>query len=43
MLVTTLRCPGCGQSVEVDGPMREALLRSGCVLCGAGLSPADFD
>ncbi|HKJ58344.1 MAG TPA: zinc ribbon domain-containing protein [Halobacteriales archaeon] len=42
MSATTLCCPNCGQSIDVDDPVQEALLRSGCVLCGAGLSPGDF-
>ena len=42
MSLTTLRCPNCGESIDVDGSVRAALLRFGCVRCGARLSPGDF-
>ena len=38
----TLHCPACEQRIDVNRPMRAALLRSGCVVCGAGLAPEHF-
>ena len=35
-------CPECGESLEVNGSMREALIEKGCVVCGAPLTPAAF-
>lgn len=35
-------CPACGESLEVNGPMRDALLEKGCVVCGASLTPEAF-
>jgi uncharacterized protein (DUF983 family) len=37
------RCPGCGEGFQVDPAIRESLLASGCVVCGADLSEAAFD
>mgnify|MGYP000259457629 CR=1 FL=1 len=33
-------CQDCGQQIEVNGPVRQAILESGCPICSA---PADFD
>lgn len=38
----TFTCPECGEEMEVNDGMREALLEHGCVICGAGLSPEAF-
>jgi predicted nucleic acid-binding Zn ribbon protein len=35
-------CPERGEQFEVDGEMRGALLASGCPVCGASVSRADF-
>lgn len=35
-------CPECGQEIEVNASMREALLANGCVICGADLSADAF-
>ena len=35
-------CPECGVSLEVNGPMRDALTEKGWVVCGAPLTPAAF-
>lgn len=34
------RCTDCGQQIEVNGSMREAILESGCPVC---TEPADDD
>lgn len=38
----TFVCPGCGESMEVNPAMRDALLENGCVVCGTSLSTAAF-
>ena len=35
-------CPRCGEAIEVDESMRWALLRHGCVLCGATVDEDAF-
>lgn len=35
-------CPECGESLEVNGSMRDALLERGCVICGASVPPSAF-
>lgn len=35
-------CPECGESLEVNGSMRDALLERGCVICGASLTANAF-
>lgn len=35
-------CPECEETLEVNGPMREALLDRGCVICGSAVSPRAF-
>ncbi|ESP89989.1 DUF7560 family zinc ribbon protein [Candidatus Halobonum tyrrellensis] len=35
-------CPACGEAVEVDASMREALVSHGCVVCGARVSTRAF-
>lgn len=36
-------CPACGEEVLVDRPLREELLRRGCVVCAASVGPHCFD
>ena len=38
----TFVCSECRRSFEVDDGMREALLTSGCALCGAPVAAADL-
>ncbi|MFB6120876.1 MAG: hypothetical protein ABEJ68_07160 [Halobacteriaceae archaeon] len=35
-------CPECGESMEVNASMRDALVENGCVVCGATLSEGAF-
>lgn len=35
-------CPDCGQSIEVNGPMREATLEHGCPVCSSPVAPEHF-
>lgn len=35
-------CPECGQEIEVNASMREALLANGCVICGAAVTDDAF-
>jgi len=35
-------CQECGQQIEVNGPMREAILNNGCPVCSAPGRPDDF-
>lgn len=35
-------CQECGQQIEVNGPMREAILNNGCPICSAGAETAQF-
>lgn len=38
----TFRCPGCGDSLAVNGAMKRALIEKGCVLCTAELTDRAF-
>ncbi|MBP1954737.1 putative nucleic acid-binding Zn ribbon protein [Halarchaeum rubridurum] len=38
----TFVCPECGESLDVNASMRDALLDRGCVICGASVSPSAF-
>jgi hypothetical protein len=38
----TFHCPTCDESMAVNGPMREALLDHGCVVCGTAVSRSAF-
>lgn len=38
----TFVCPECGESMSVNGPMRDALVENGCVVCGADVSGDAF-
>jgi hypothetical protein len=35
-------CSGCGESLQVDGSVRDVLLEAGCVVCGGDVTPAAF-
>jgi putative FmdB family regulatory protein len=35
-------CQECGQRIEVNGPMREAILENGCPVCSASAQIAHF-
>ena len=35
-------CPGCGENMSVNEPMRDALLDHGCVVCGTTVSASAF-
>lgn len=35
-------CPDCGQEIEVNESMREAMLTHGCPVCGADVTTAAF-
>ena len=36
-------CPDCGQEIEVNASMREAMLASGCPVCTEPVETTDFD
>lgn len=36
-------CPDCGQEIEVNGSMREAMLASGCPVCTEPVGASDFE
>lgn len=38
----TFVCPECGESMAVNGPMRDALVANGCVVCGSTVSEDAF-
>ena len=35
-------CPDCGQTIEVNEPMREAILEHGCPVCSSAVEPTSF-
>lgn len=35
-------CPECGESLEVNDSMKEALVEKGCVVCGASVTAEAF-
>jgi predicted RNA-binding Zn-ribbon protein involved in translation (DUF1610 family) len=35
-------CPTCGETLEVNVPMRTVLVEKGCVVCGASVTVAAF-
>ncbi|MEF8779802.1 MAG: zinc ribbon domain-containing protein [Haloferacaceae archaeon] len=35
-------CPDCGEHIEVNAGMREALLAHGCPICGTSVTEAAF-
>lgn len=37
-----LTCPACGETLTVNESMKSALVRKGCVVCGAVLSKEAF-
>lgn len=38
----TFACPACGESLAVNGAMREALIERGCVICGTEVTAEAF-
>ncbi|GAB7095017.1 hypothetical protein JCM30237_21700 [Halolamina litorea] len=36
-------CQDCGQHIEVNEPMHQAILQNGCPVCSASAEPADFE
>lgn len=38
----TFICPSCSETIEVNEAMKDAIEESGCVICGAVPSEADF-
>lgn len=38
----TFVCPDCGETMEVNRSMRDALIENGCVICSAEVSAAAF-
>jgi len=36
-------CPVCGQGIEINGPMREAILSNGCPVCSAAVDADAFE
>jgi hypothetical protein len=38
----TFVCPACGETMEVNPSMRDALLENGCVLCSTSVSTDAF-
>lgn len=43
MTIYIFTCPDCGQEIEVNGSMREAMLASGCPVCTEPVQTVDFD
>ena len=35
-------CPACGQQIEINGPMRSAILSNGCPICSASVGDDSF-
>jgi len=35
-------CPECGQQIETNGPMHDAILANGCPICAATVGPDNF-
>ncbi len=36
-------CPECAETIEVNEPMQAAILESGCIVCGAAITPGAFE
>lgn len=43
MSTYTFTCPDCGQEIEVNASMREAMLTSGCPVCTEPVETSDFE
>jgi len=39
----TFVCPACGESLEVNASMRDALIDKGCVICGTAVTSEAFN
>jgi len=35
-------CQDCGQQIEVNGPVQQAILENGCPVCSTSAGPDDF-
>lgn len=38
----TFVCPDCGETMDVNASMRDALLQNGCVICSSPVTDAAF-
>lgn len=38
----TFVCPACGESLEVNDSMKDALIERGCVICGTSVTAEAF-
>lgn len=36
------RCPECGQQIEVNASMRDAILSNGCPVCSSSVAAENF-
>ena len=36
------RCPDCAEEIELNEPMKAAIVESGCVICGASVTESAF-
>ena len=36
-------CPGCTQTIDVNEPMRSAILERGCPVCGDPVEQSSFE
>lgn len=41
-MVYVFECPACGQRIDVDVAMRDAILADGCPVCAADVTLASF-
>jgi predicted nucleic acid-binding Zn ribbon protein len=39
----TFTCPKCAQRIELNGPMRDAILAKGCPVCSATVRGEHFE
>ncbi|EMA56112.1 DUF7560 family zinc ribbon protein [Halococcus thailandensis] len=35
-------CPACGESLEVNDSMKQALIQKGCIICGTTVTDGAF-
>lgn len=40
--MTEFRCPSCGQEIEINEAIREAILTNGCPVCSSSVAPEHF-
>ncbi len=36
-------CPECAENIEVNEPMKEAIVASGCIICGTAVTDGSFE